>query len=103
MIALDLRDQMAKNGLISLETSRWSQREMARTRNEALKRQLTNGLVGTSLAEHDHIVLGFDGQYTDPFGGYITYPFVTDIIDEFSSHENGPGRLRRQTPDGCDL
>jgi hypothetical protein len=81
MASLDVLDQIANTRQISMESSRWSQREIARTRNEAVRSQLTQGLVGTKFATHDHIVLGFDNQQTDPFGGYISNPLVTDIID----------------------
>ena len=65
---------------VVLGTSRQSPREMERAPVEH-RAKLKAGLSELALAENDHKLLGFHTQ-TDQYGGCITSPLVTDIVDE---------------------
>lgn len=62
-------------------TSRWSLREIERTKDGILRERLKRAFHTHSVIEYDHKVLGFHNQ-SDPYGGFIGSPLVTDIIDE---------------------
>lgn len=56
-------------------------REIERTRNQALKAQLSKGLATLERVKSDHVVVGFHSQNLGHLG-YITCPLVSDVVDE---------------------
>ena len=82
-VELDAIDQLLNwmhSGKIVIGTSRQSLREMDRAPFQ-YQAGLKTGISGLGLAENDHKVLGFHMQ-TDQYGGCISYPLVTDVVDE---------------------
>jgi len=67
-------------GSIVIGTSRQSTREMERAPSE-YQSSLKSGFSGLAFAKDDHKVLGMYFQ-SDPYGGCIASPLVTDIVDE---------------------
>jgi hypothetical protein len=67
-------------GQIILGTSRQSPREMERAPTQ-YQAGLKKGLEGLDLAKNDHTVLGAFA-IIDPYGGFISNPLVTDIVDK---------------------
>jgi len=81
MTAVDQLLGMQDAGTVRLETSRASLREMERTQNEKRRREVIEGLNRLHVVQHDHRVLGFASQ-SDPYGGLVSYPLVTDVTDD---------------------
>lgn len=78
--AIDRLLEAKRAGKIALGTSCQSPREMERapTPHQA---KLKTGLSELDLAKDDHKVLGFHTQ-TDQYGGCISNPLVTDIVED---------------------
>jgi hypothetical protein len=68
-------------GKVRIVTSRWSKREIEKTRKPILREMLSDGLEDFELLLKDHVVLGFHTS-TDRLGGYTTCPLVSDISDQ---------------------
>lgn len=66
---------------LELVTSRESWREQDRAKDPQVRQVLRNDRPNTAVVANDHKVLGFNAQ-DDQYGGFITYPFVTDVVDE---------------------
>lgn len=62
-------------------TSRWSLREIERTQDVTTKDRLKNAFHTHTILEYDNEVLGFHNQ-PDQYGGFISSPLVSDVIDE---------------------
>ncbi|HUE72049.1 MAG TPA: hypothetical protein VMP01_14275 [Pirellulaceae bacterium] len=78
--ALDQLQQMQEAGKIVLGTSRQSPREIERAPVQH-QTALKEGLHGLDIAADDHRVLG-SFTLSDPYGGSICNPIVTDIVDD---------------------
>ena len=78
--AIDQLLEAKRSGNLDLGTSRQSPREMERAPSQH-QAKLKTGLSELALAEDDHKVLGFHMQ-TDQYGGCISNPLVTDIVDD---------------------
>jgi predicted nucleic acid-binding protein len=78
--ALDQLLRWNAAGQIILATSRQSPREMEQAPIQ-YQSALKKGLHALEIAKDDHIVLG-SSTITDPYGGFITNPIVTDIVDQ---------------------
>ena len=72
--------EWGRAGVIMLGTSRQSLREMERAPPQN-RGDLKEGLTDLEIAKDDHKLLG-SYTLTDPCGGYICNPLVTDIVDE---------------------
>lgn len=66
---------------LELVTSRESWREQDRAKDPQVRQVLRNDRPNTAVVANDHKVLGFNTQQ-DQYGGFITFPFVTDVVDE---------------------
>ena len=78
--AIEKMVKLASIGGIALETSRHTHREMERAPTEHVD-NLKEGITNWAIAQEDHKVIGFDTS-SDQYGGYVTVPLVTDIVDE---------------------
>ena len=78
--AIDQLLELHRSRRIVIGISRQSSREMERA-PFPYQSNLKAGLSGLQRAEVDHVVLGFHTQ-TDPYGGFISGPLVTDIVDK---------------------
>ena len=78
--AIDQLLNWQHSGKIEVGTSRQAIREMERAPFQ-YQAKLKTGISNLGLAENDHRVLGFNMQ-TDQYGGCISYPLVTDVVDE---------------------
>jgi len=78
--AIDLLLEANRSGNLAIETSRQSPREMERAPSQH-QAKLKTGLSELDLAKDDHKVLGFHTQ-SDQYGGCISNPLVTDIVDD---------------------
>jgi hypothetical protein len=78
--AIDQLREEARAGRIVLGTSRQSQWEMERAPPHH-QAKLKTGLSGLNVSEDDHKLLGFY-SLTDQYGGFISNPMFTDIVDE---------------------
>jgi hypothetical protein len=78
--AIDQLLEWHRAGRIVVGTSRQSAREMERapSRHQA---NLKTGLAELDISTDDHRVLGFY-SLTDQFGGFISNPMVTDLVNE---------------------
>jgi hypothetical protein len=79
---LGLIDQLLeanRSGILAVGTSRQSPREMERAPSQH-QAKLKTGLSELHLAKDDHKVLGFHTN-ADQYGGCISNPLVTDIVD----------------------
>jgi predicted nucleic acid-binding protein len=57
-------------------------RELERTRSSAQKNALLGDFLELVSIANDEKVLGIDTQHTDPYGGLVTTPLVSDVQDE---------------------
>jgi hypothetical protein len=53
-----------------------------RTRSAEQKDALLGDFLELVPVANDEKVLGFDTQHTDPYGGIVTTPLVSDVQDE---------------------
>ena len=80
MAAVRTIEQLASQGVLDVCTSRESWREQSRTRDSAKRETLEQARSDIPVVEKDHEVLGISHQQ-DQYGGFITSPLVTDIVD----------------------
>jgi len=73
-----LLDAHAK-GRVAVRVSRHSDREMERAPSKH-QQELKKGIKDVDRVPNDHNVLGFF-ELSDPYGGFISNPIVTDIPD----------------------
>lgn len=81
LAAIDQIFEWNHSGTIILGTSHHTQREMERVPSPQHQAGLKSGLSEVDLTRDDHKVLGFHTQ-TDQYGGCISNPLITDIVDE---------------------
>lgn len=81
MAAVHTIFQLASQDLLDVYTSRESWREQDRTRDPAKRATLEQARPGVPVVERDHEVFGFSCT-PDQYGGFISNPQVTDIIDD---------------------
>ena len=79
LAAIDKLLELCRSQAISLSTSRQSHREMERA-PAGHQPKLKGGLGEVAIVSDDHRVLG-SHTLTDPYGGCICSPLVTDIVD----------------------
>src|SRR6266581_734614 len=68
-------------GECEIVTSRESWREQDKTTDLLIRAQLQAARAGIPTVERDHVLLGFNTVY-DQFGGFVSSPLITDIVDE---------------------
>jgi predicted nucleic acid-binding protein len=71
-----------RNGAVRLLRSNIIRYELERTRSTTQKGALLGDFLRLVPVAKDEKVLGFDNQCTDPFGGFVTNPLVSDVQDE---------------------
>ena len=81
MAAVRTIEHLAPQGLLDVYTSRESWREQDRTCDTAKRATLEQARPGVPVVERDHEVFGFSCT-PDQYGGFISNPQVTDIIDD---------------------
>jgi hypothetical protein len=81
MAAVRSIEAAEKAGLVKITTARIAFEEQDRTKNLAVREQLKRERPGAAVVTDDHRVVGFHNQ-GDHTGGFISYPLVTDIVDE---------------------
>ena len=81
MAAVRSIEAAEKGGLVKITTARIAFEEQDRTKNLAIREQLKSERPRVAVVTSDHRVIGFHNQ-GDHTGGFISYPFVTDIVDE---------------------
>jgi predicted nucleic acid-binding protein len=74
--------ELHRQGKIRLLRSNVIRRELERTRSTAQKDALLGDFLELVSIANDEKVLGFDTQHTDPYGGLVTTPLVSDVQDE---------------------
>jgi hypothetical protein len=74
--------EVHKQGKISMLRSNLSRHELERTRSVKQKDALLRDFLLLVPVAKDEKVLGFDSIQTDPFGGFVTNPLVSDVQDE---------------------
>ena len=85
--------QLASQGLLNVYTSRESWREQDRTRDPATRATLEQARSNVPVVERDHEVFGFSCT-PDQYGGFISNPQVTDIIDDALFNDLGSQGLK---------
>ena len=80
MAAVRSIEAAEKAGLVKITTARIAFEEQDRTNNLAVREQLKRERPGRRSYRY-HRVVGFHNQ-GDHTGGFISYPLVTDIVDE---------------------
>ncbi len=70
-----------KVGQINFVTSKETQREQDRARDPAVRTKLQADRSNVPLVEKQDRLLGFHFQQ-DQLGGFVTYPLISDIVDE---------------------
>jgi hypothetical protein len=81
MDAVEKIEQLHAAGLLKRVTSKWSRIEEARCSDPDLRAAFAANDVGMSAVTNDHVVLGFT-NIDYGYRGFITYPNLTDIVDE---------------------
>jgi len=71
-----------RQGKIHLLRSNIIRHEVERTRSAAQKDALIGDFLELVPVANDEKVLGFHTQQTDPYGGSVTNPLVSDVQDE---------------------
>ena len=74
-------EQLASQGALDACTSRESWREQDRTRDPAKRAMLEQARPDVPVVHKDHEVVGFS-YLQDQYGGFISNPLITDIIDD---------------------
>jgi uncharacterized small protein (DUF1192 family) len=74
--------ELHRQGKIRLLRSNIIRQEVERTRNATQKDALLGDFLELVPVANDEKVLGFDTQHTDPYGGIVTNPLVSDVQDE---------------------
>jgi len=69
-------------GKIHLLRSNIIRHEVERTRSATQKDALLGDFLELVPVSNDEKVLGFDTQHTDPHGGIVTTPLVSDVQDQ---------------------
>jgi len=75
--------QYHHQGKIRLSRSNVALRELERTGDPIQKNALLRDFLDLAPIANDEKVLGFDTLHTDPCGGHITNPLVSDVQDEY--------------------
>ena len=70
-----------QQGRLKTVTSRETWREQDRTHDSILRSQLQKDRDSTPVVTNDHKLLGFHFQQ-DPYGGFVNYPLISEIVDE---------------------
>jgi len=81
MVAVKQMDQLPANCQLEILTSRETWREQERTKNPITRSELAQSKKDVPVYQEDHRVLG-TSTVIDQYGGFITNPLVSDIIDE---------------------
>src|SRR5882724_4650 len=81
MAAVDKIAAAEQDGRLTTITSRESWREQDRTQDQVVRSQLQKNRPDVPVVTDDHKVLGFHFQQ-DQFGGFVSYPLLTEIVDE---------------------
>ena len=71
-----------RNGTIRLLRSNIIRHELEKTRSLTQRDALLDDFLRLVPVAKDEKVLGFDSLQTDPFGGFVTNPLVSDVQDE---------------------
>ncbi len=71
----------AQRGVLEIVTSAESHREQDRAADPSVRAVLQGKRDQVPRMSDDHKILGFS-QNTDPYGGYVVAPLVTDVVDE---------------------
>ena len=71
-----------QQGKIRLLRSNIIRRELEKTRGARQRDALLNDFLRLVPVAKDEKVLGYDNQITDPYGGFVTNPLVSDVQDE---------------------
>ena len=74
--------EVHKQGKIRMLRSNLSRHELEKTRSVKQKDALLRDFLLLVPVAKDEKVLGFDSIQTDPFGGFVTNPLVSDVQDE---------------------
>ena len=80
MSAVRTIEQLASQGALDWCTSRESWREQERTRDSTRRAMLEEARLDVPVVEKDHEVFGFS-CLSDQYGGFISNPMITDVID----------------------
>ncbi|SPE45522.1 hypothetical protein SBA7_880014 [Candidatus Sulfotelmatobacter sp. SbA7] len=82
--ATAIRSLMSKHdqGKIRLLRSNVARRELENTADVRQRDSLRKEFFERVPVAKDEKLLGFDTQYTDPYGGFVTNPLVSDVQDE---------------------
>ena len=70
-----------RRGQVEIVTSRESWREQENTKDAATREALRQARPDTAVVPYDHEVFGFS-CIPDRYGGFISNPTVTDVIDQ---------------------
>lgn len=79
--ALNLLLEHEKAGKIEMKVSRIAIQEIDRTRNKELREVLRRHYETFETVANEHKVKTFHNQ-SDQYGGFISYPIMTEILDE---------------------
>jgi predicted nucleic acid-binding protein len=71
-----------KQGKIRILRSNIIRRELEKTRDSNQRDALLHDFLTLVPVPNDEKVLGYDNQFTDPYGGFVTNPIVSDVQDE---------------------
>lgn len=71
-----------RSGKVRLFRSNVVRRELEKTHNDTQRSALLNDFLQLVPIAKDEKVLGFDTLQTDPYGGQISNPLVSDVQDE---------------------
>jgi len=110
LVAVLLVQQAARDGKVVSVTSREAWREQDKTKNEVLRALFHAARGKVPVVEKDHRLLGFN-HVQDQYGGFITSPMITDVVDEpLFAHLKKAGlkeadarHLMYATHNGCDV
>ncbi len=93
-----------RSGKLTMQRSNVGLRELEKTRNPVQRDSLRREFLELVQITNDEKVLGFDNLQTDPFGGFVTNPLVSDVQDErleSAGPERSEYRVRRRAI-GCE-
>jgi len=71
-----------RSGKITMQRSNVALRELEETGNPTQRDNLRRDFLELVPIAKDEKVLGFDNLQTDPYGGFVTNPIVSDVQDE---------------------
>jgi predicted nucleic acid-binding protein len=74
--------KLHKQGKITMLRSNVIRRELERTREASQRYALLDDFLRLVPVANDEKVLGYDKQLTDPYGGFVINPLVSDVQDE---------------------